>query len=75
MFTYAKDLALADMYSDGLGAGQIYTFCKIPLLLAHATLHAIETGEEKLTRQDVIKLVNEVDKRRPKSNVKCVKIA
>ena len=64
MFTYArKNLALADTYSDGLGAGQIYTFCKIPLLLAHATLHAIEKGEEKLTRQDVIKLVNEVDKK------------
>lgn len=63
MFTYARrNLALADLYSDSLKAGQIYTFCKIPLLLAHATLKAIETGQEKLSRRDVTDLVSQVDK-------------
>jgi len=63
MFSYArKNLALADTYSNGLKAGQIYTFCKIPLLLAYATLQAIETGQDKLTRQDVISIVDQLDK-------------
>lgn len=63
MFSYArKNLALADAYSNQLPEGEIYTFCKIPLLLAYATLQAIETGEEKLTRQDVNSLVDQLDK-------------
>lgn len=60
MFAYARrNLAEADLYSERLHEGQIHTFCKIPLMLAHATLQAIEQGQEKLTRQEVNELVNQ----------------
>ncbi|RKD21053.1 phytoene synthase [Ammoniphilus oxalaticus] len=62
MFAYAKrNLAVADTYSNRLEAGEIQTFCKIPLMLAHATLQAIEDGHEKLTRQDVTEVVSQVE--------------
>lgn len=61
MFSYAKrNLNMADQYTEALKIGPIYHFCKIPLVLAHGTLHALETGEEKLSRAAVVELVSQV---------------
>lgn len=62
MFSYAKrNLSMADEYTEALHkTGPIYHFCKIPLVLAHGTLSALETGEEKLSRAAVVELVSQV---------------
>lgn len=61
MFSYArKNLNMADQYTEALKSGPIYQFCKIPLVLAHGTLSALETGEEKLSRAAVVELVSQV---------------
>lgn len=58
MFLYAKrNLQLADRYTEAIDHGPIYNFCKIPLTLAHATLNTLSAGEYKLTRKEVIQLV------------------
>lgn len=61
MFTYARrNLDLGDEYTKDLTVGPVYYFCKIPLALAFSTLDAIEAGQEKLTRNSVMEIVNEV---------------
>jgi farnesyl-diphosphate farnesyltransferase len=61
MFLYARrNLALADKYSESIKPGPVLDFCRIPLALAHGTLDALALGEEKLTRDDVIKIVSKV---------------
>ncbi|MEM9568876.1 MAG: phytoene/squalene synthase family protein [Cyanobacteria bacterium P01_E01_bin.34] len=61
MQAYARyNLSLADRYTDSLPKGPTLDFCRIPLTLAHATLDALERGEEKLTRAAVMALVKEV---------------
>lgn len=61
MFTYARDnLQLADTYIKAIEEKSILNFCKIPLALAHATLDIIEEGESKLSRSDVIQIVDQV---------------
>ncbi len=61
MYDYARyNLSLADRYTDVLPKGPTLDFCRIPLALAHATLEAMERGEEKLTRAAVVALVKEV---------------
>ena len=61
MFEYARyNLNLADQYTEALPKGPTLDFCRIPLALAHATLDAMERGEEKLTRAAVMALVKEV---------------
>ncbi|OLO40415.1 phytoene/squalene synthase family protein [Alkalihalophilus pseudofirmus] len=61
MFKYARtNLELGDIYTKEIQVGPIYYFCKIPLALALGTLDAIETGSEKLTRNSVMEIVNEV---------------
>ncbi|WP_216827800.1 squalene/phytoene synthase family protein [Alkalihalobacterium elongatum] len=61
MFEYArKNLELGDEYTKDLTVGPVYYFCKIPLALAFSTLDAIEAGQEKLTRNSVMEIVNEV---------------
>ena len=61
MQAYARyNLSLADRYTDALPKGPTLDFCRIPLTLAHATLDALERGEEKLTRAAVMALVKEV---------------
>ena len=61
MHKYARyNLSLADIYTDALPVGPTLNFCRIPLALAHATLDALERGEEKLTRAAVKALVKEV---------------
>lgn len=59
MFTYARsNLKLALQYITRLEDDSIIEFCKIPLVLAFATLEAIESGKKKLSRAQVFKLVN-----------------
>ncbi|MEK4028541.1 phytoene/squalene synthase family protein [Pseudobacillus sp. FSL P4-0506] len=61
MFNYAKrNLALADVYIEGIKSGSILNFCKIPLALAHGTLHALEKGKEKMSRAEVTEMVSQV---------------
>ncbi|RXT15327.1 squalene/phytoene synthase family protein [Ammoniphilus sp. CFH 90114] len=61
MLTYARgQLQLAHVYTESLRPGPILLFCKIPLVLAQGTLDAIESGQSKLSRDDVVQLVNQV---------------
>jgi len=61
MHQYARyNLGLADAYTESLPAGPALTFCKIPLVLAHGTLKALSAGKEKLTRNDVMALIDKV---------------
>lgn len=61
MLEYAKrNLALADKYLENISQSTILNFCKIPLALAHATLEALVSGKEKISRKDVGEIVNKV---------------
>lgn len=61
MQAYARrNLALADAYTNALPQGPALDFCQIPLLLAHGTLNALSHGREKLTRSEVIALIEQV---------------
>lgn len=58
MQAYARrNLKLADLYTQSLNSGPALNFCQIPLALAYGTLDAIALGREKLTRNDVLTLV------------------
>jgi farnesyl-diphosphate farnesyltransferase len=60
MHVYARrNLKLADQYTKSLSAGPALNFCKIPLTLAYGTLDIMALGKEKLTRSDVLALVNQ----------------
>jgi farnesyl-diphosphate farnesyltransferase len=60
MQEYARrNLALADAYTQNLGAGPALDFCQIPLTLAHGTLDALANGKEKLSRNDVLALLKQ----------------
>jgi farnesyl-diphosphate farnesyltransferase len=64
MQAYARrNLALADAYTNALPEGPALTFCQIPLLLAHGTLEALSHGREKLTRSEVIALIEQATRR------------
>jgi farnesyl-diphosphate farnesyltransferase len=64
--TYARrNLALADAYTEALPEGPALHFCQIPLLLAHGTLDALSHGREKLTRTEVLALIQQATKREP----------
>ncbi len=61
MYAYARrNLQLADLYTKGLPAGPARNFCQIPLALAHGTLEVLVLGKEKLSRTDVMALVQQV---------------
>ncbi|MEQ8755687.1 MAG: phytoene/squalene synthase family protein [Coleofasciculus sp. G1-WW12-02] len=61
MLTYARgNLALADAYTDALPQGPALDFCSIPLALAHATLDALSQGQAKLSRTDVMAILEEI---------------
>lgn len=63
MFHYAnRNLALADEYMKDIKGRRISLFCKIPLALAKKTLKAMETGKEKLSRDEVETIVEEIKK-------------
>lgn len=58
MQAYARrNLHLADCYTRSLPPGPALDFCQIPLALAYGTLDVIAIGQEKLTRSDVLALV------------------
>jgi farnesyl-diphosphate farnesyltransferase len=61
MQKYARrNLALADAYTNALPVGPALDFCQIPLTLAHGTLDALACGKDKLSRSDVIALIEQV---------------
>jgi farnesyl-diphosphate farnesyltransferase len=60
MQMYARrNLLLADAYVRDLPPGPALDFCKIPLILANATLDVLARGESKLSRSDVRRLVEQ----------------
>jgi farnesyl-diphosphate farnesyltransferase len=61
MFIYAKDkLAQADEYIKDIRTKNILLFCKIPLELAKKTLKALESGKEKMSRDEVETTVDKI---------------
>lgn len=52
-----RHLILADAYTNSLPDGPALQFCQIPLALAHGTLDALANGKEKLSRSDVVSLI------------------
>ena len=52
-----RNLILADAYTQSLPKGPALQFCQIPLALAHGTLDALANGKEKLSRSDVVSLI------------------
>ncbi len=58
MHEYAqRNLALAEAYSSALKPGPVKEFCQLPLVLAQGTLDALMKGKEKLSRVQVMMLV------------------
>jgi len=58
-----KQLKQASLYIESLPKGSpALSFCQIPYVLAKGTLDAIAIGKPKLTRHDVISLVEKVTK-------------
>ncbi len=62
MQRYARrNLTLADAYNLSLPKGSpALDFCQIPLALARGTLEALSDGKEKLTRSDVMSLIEQL---------------
>jgi farnesyl-diphosphate farnesyltransferase len=61
MQMYARrNLALADAYTNALPIGPALDFCQIPLTLAHGTLEALANGKDKLSRSEVLALLEQV---------------
>ncbi len=58
MHAYARrNLAFADRYLAELPDGPAKDFCRIPLVLAYASIDALAQGRPKLTREEVVELV------------------
>lgn len=61
VFDYAeKNLALGDAYLKDLSTRRIKLFSKIPLALAKKTLETMQSGKEKMTRQEVEEVVEKI---------------
>lgn len=61
VFSYARhNLQLADQYIQDIETKTIVLFCKIPLALAKRTLEAMESGKEKMSRQEVEEVVEKL---------------
>ena len=61
MHNYARrNLSLADAYIGSLPTGPALDFCQIPLTLAYGTLNALADGKDKLTRSDVLALLEQL---------------
>jgi len=61
MHSYAqRNLALADIYTTNLPKGPAKNFCRIPLALAQGTLTALSAGKEKLSRDDVLGIIQKL---------------
>ena len=60
MYQYARNnLDLGKQYTKSLPPGPALNFCKIPLTLAYGTLEVLSLGKAKLSRSDVLALVNQ----------------
>lgn len=60
MHMYARrNLALADAYTSALPPGPVLDFCSLPLALAYATLEALARGEDKLSKVEVLQIVDQ----------------
>jgi farnesyl-diphosphate farnesyltransferase len=60
MQAYARrNLALADAYTGALPPGPVLDFCSIPLALAYATLDSLAYGDGKLSRSEVLQIVEQ----------------
>jgi farnesyl-diphosphate farnesyltransferase len=55
-----RNLRLAEAYNASLPAGPALDFCQIPLALAQATLTAITHGMEKLSRSQVMAVLEQL---------------
>lgn len=63
VFDYAREnLDAGDRYLAEIHTRTIMLFCKIPLALAKRTLKAMEEGREKVTRDEVEEIVENVKK-------------
>jgi farnesyl-diphosphate farnesyltransferase len=61
IYNYARrNLKMAEAYTRSLPNGPALDFCQIPLALASGTLEIMAQGKEKLSRSDVIALVQQV---------------
>lgn len=61
LFQYTEqNLKLADEYMKDIKTHNIMLFCKIPLALAKRTLKALKSGREKITRDEVVTIVDEI---------------
>ncbi len=59
MRAYARrNLKLADAYTASLPKGPARDFCRIPLALAHGTLTALDLGAGKLSRNEVLRIID-----------------
>jgi farnesyl-diphosphate farnesyltransferase len=60
MHAYARrNLAMADAYVAALPPGPALDFCSLPLALAYATLDSLVNGNGKLSRSEVLQIVNQ----------------
>lgn len=61
MQKYARrNLALADAYTNALPVGPALDFCQIALTLAHGTVDALADGKQKLSRSDVLAIIEQL---------------
>lgn len=63
VFDFAEEnLRLADAYMLDIKTRRITLFCKIPLALAKKTLQAMQEGREKMSRDEVEDIVDDITK-------------
>jgi farnesyl-diphosphate farnesyltransferase len=55
-----RNLVLAEAYTQALPKGPARDFCVLPLALAQATLDTMTNGLPKLSRSQVMAVVNQV---------------
>ena len=61
MQAYARrNLLLADEYLQAFPDGPARNFCRLPLTLAHRTLDVLQNGHLKLSRREVMEIMQEV---------------
>ncbi|HYX49391.1 MAG TPA: phytoene/squalene synthase family protein, partial [Ktedonobacteraceae bacterium] len=62
MYHYAyQQLSLAEAYTKTIASDSTMYFIKIPLALAYATLDALKRGEAKLSREEVLHIVQDIN--------------
>ncbi len=62
MYHYAHgQLSSAEAYTRTLVSDSITYFIEIPLALAYATLEALKRGEDKLSREAVLQIIQDTN--------------